>query len=230
MKNAFTLAEVLITLGIIGIIAAITIPMLIKNYKRHETEVKLKKAYSMISQAFLSAQTKQGEVKDWAEWDNAEEILTNYIIPEFTFTRNFKAEGEYGKSVCFDKNFFFSGSSDNVKLQYGWLDGTHIGNPFYAETASTRLPDGSCLALNPQKTNIVSHNKLIAIDINGSEKAPNVAGYDLFFFIVDQNTIKPNCLERSETDIIKNCKKSKDISGFCCSARIIKDGWKIKYW
>ena len=42
--NAFTMAEVLITLGIIGIIAAITMPSLIKNYKKHEAEVRLKKA------------------------------------------------------------------------------------------------------------------------------------------------------------------------------------------
>lgn len=33
-KNAFTMAEVLITLGIIGIIAALTIPQLIKNYEK----------------------------------------------------------------------------------------------------------------------------------------------------------------------------------------------------
>lgn len=43
MKKAFTMAEVLITLGIIGIVAAMTLPALIKNHQRKETEARLKK-------------------------------------------------------------------------------------------------------------------------------------------------------------------------------------------
>ena len=43
MKKAFTLAEVLITLGIIGVVAAMTMPSLIQNYKERETVSKVKK-------------------------------------------------------------------------------------------------------------------------------------------------------------------------------------------
>ena len=49
-RRAFTLAEVLITLGVIGVVAAMTMPAVIKNYKKHVTETKLKSAYSQISQ------------------------------------------------------------------------------------------------------------------------------------------------------------------------------------
>lgn len=51
MKKAFTLAEVLITLGIIGVIAALTLPGLIQGYRKKVTETALKKAYSQLSQA-----------------------------------------------------------------------------------------------------------------------------------------------------------------------------------
>lgn len=50
-KFGFTLAEVLITLGIIGIVAAITIPGLITKYRRSVVETKLKKFYSTMNQA-----------------------------------------------------------------------------------------------------------------------------------------------------------------------------------
>ena len=55
MKKAFTLAEVLITLGIIGIVAAMTLPSLIANYQKKVTVNRLKQAYSMINQALLLA-------------------------------------------------------------------------------------------------------------------------------------------------------------------------------
>ena len=52
-KKAFTLAEVLITLGIIGIVAAMTIPVIVGNYKKHKNIVTLKKAYADIQRLFL---------------------------------------------------------------------------------------------------------------------------------------------------------------------------------
>lgn len=52
--SAFTLAEVLITLGIIGIVAAMTIPTLITNHQKRQTVVKLQRAISVMNQAYLS--------------------------------------------------------------------------------------------------------------------------------------------------------------------------------
>ena len=51
-KWAFTLAEVLITLGIIGVVAAMTLPTLIQKYQEKVTVNKLKKMYSVLSQAY----------------------------------------------------------------------------------------------------------------------------------------------------------------------------------
>lgn len=61
MKNslAFTMAEVLITLGIIGIVAAMTLPGLIKGYQERQFKSAYKKAYSEFSQVFQQALIEQ---------------------------------------------------------------------------------------------------------------------------------------------------------------------------
>ena len=59
-KAAFTLAEVLITLGIIGVVAAMTMPSLIQNYQKKQTAVRLEKFYSIMSQAVLQWQNDEG--------------------------------------------------------------------------------------------------------------------------------------------------------------------------
>ena len=53
--KGFTLAEILITLGIIGVVAAITIPGLITNYQKRSTATQLKKAYSLLVNASRQA-------------------------------------------------------------------------------------------------------------------------------------------------------------------------------
>jgi prepilin-type N-terminal cleavage/methylation domain-containing protein len=64
-KAAFTLAEVLITLGIIGVIAAITIPSVVQNYKARLVEVRLKKFYTEYNEAIRRAELEYGDKKDW---------------------------------------------------------------------------------------------------------------------------------------------------------------------
>lgn len=59
---AFTLAEVLITLGIIGIVAAMTLPAVINDTKNKELEVGFKKGYSIISQAVMRMQSEEGMI------------------------------------------------------------------------------------------------------------------------------------------------------------------------
>lgn len=59
-KQAFTLAEVLITLGIIGVVASMTLPALIQTNKNAEVESKLKKVYSVMNQAILRSEIDNG--------------------------------------------------------------------------------------------------------------------------------------------------------------------------
>ena len=67
LRSAFTLAEVLITLGIIGVVAAMTLPTLIQNYKKHVVETKLAKFYTTINQAVARSTAENGEPADWVK-------------------------------------------------------------------------------------------------------------------------------------------------------------------
>lgn len=66
-KNAFTLAEILITLGIIGVVAAITMPSLIQQHRKHVVETRLAKFYSVINQAIVRAEVDYGDKIYWDE-------------------------------------------------------------------------------------------------------------------------------------------------------------------
>lgn len=85
-KNAFTLAEVLITLGIIGVVAAMTMPSLIMHHKKVETSARLKKFISSINQALLFAENEKGMREDWEigeinSHESSYNFLNNYIKP-----------------------------------------------------------------------------------------------------------------------------------------------------
>ena len=64
-RSGFTLAEVLITLGIVGVVAALTIPTLIKSYQKRETVSRLKHAYSQLCQAVKLSKIDNGEIEEW---------------------------------------------------------------------------------------------------------------------------------------------------------------------
>ncbi len=64
-RPAFTLAEVLITLGIIGVVAAMTIPTLMANHRKKVVETKLEKIYSVMNQAINLTNAEYGDVTNW---------------------------------------------------------------------------------------------------------------------------------------------------------------------
>ena len=64
-NQGFTLAEVLITLGIIGVVAALIIPMFIQNYKNQATASKLKQTYAILKQAEQRAVPEFGDIANW---------------------------------------------------------------------------------------------------------------------------------------------------------------------
>lgn len=97
-KKGFTLAEVLITLGIIGIVASLTLPALIQNNKNKEVEAKLKKIYSAMNQAILLSEKDNGAKEYWqycnfGEDSNMENTsdrrqhFEKYILPYIKYTK-----------------------------------------------------------------------------------------------------------------------------------------------
>ena len=68
-KTGFTLAEVLITIGIIGVVAAMTMPALIGHYQKKVLQEQFKVAYSMFSQLLLKAESDLGSKPECYYWD-----------------------------------------------------------------------------------------------------------------------------------------------------------------
>lgn len=94
LTNGFTLAEVLITIGVIGVVAAMTIPTLISSYKKKVIETRLSKFYSTMNQALKLAEYDYDDRSGWDELGNgfiedengnnvpaAESWVKKYLIP-----------------------------------------------------------------------------------------------------------------------------------------------------
>ena len=116
--GAFTLAEVLITLGIIGVVAAMTMPSLMQNYKRQQATARIKKFVSVINQALISAENDLGPREDWVigemnNSDSAYDFLNTYIKP-------YIKSADIEKRTLFGTNMatlrFVDGSQMSVKV------------------------------------------------------------------------------------------------------------------
>ena len=106
---AFTLAEVLITLGIIGVVAAMTMPSLIQNTKEKEVISKLKKFQSLMSQAFLMSVNENGTPDNWgldANFNIQTPVLSDKFIPYLKVTKDCGLIGKcfYNKDIYFLNN------------------------------------------------------------------------------------------------------------------------------
>ena len=233
-RVAYTLAEVLITLGIIGVVAALTLPSVIQNYKKQEVLSRLKKSYAVIEQTVKMAEKDYGAITTWPEWSDSEAVLHKYFVPYLSGVKEFgKAKDLVETPLCYDQNS--SMTFDNVfkyYSQYVWWTGVHISNPFSTgETSSIALSDGTCIGLNPETDSLGTKPKMIFVDVNGSRRGPNVAGKDLFFFYINSDGfVKPWGDNYQEVLLKDLCNSQSSSQGYTCAARIIREGWQINYW
>ena len=98
---AFTLAEVLITMTIIGVVAALTVPTMIQNYQEKATVAKLRTVYSTLNQAFYMAKTDKGSPETWdwgTAWDgpSAVKVFNEYFFYVEYMIKNFSNAILYG--------------------------------------------------------------------------------------------------------------------------------------
>ena len=174
-KPAFTMAEVLITLGIIGIIAAMTLPSLIGKYQFKVFEVGLKKQYSLLQNAinlavyeeglqYCYTYHREGSISYGAERGDCE-LLENFLISSLKLKPyDDSIKEEYAKRKIIRSE---GGKSINWNCDYD----TYISN---ARVYGTN--DGTIILLYRNFFPAL----FIGIDVNG-EKGPNRWGYDVFF-------------------------------------------------
>ena len=229
-RTAFTLAEVLITLGIIGIVAALIIPAVVTNYQKKEIAIKLKKDYSQINQVLQRINADYGDVQVFSYSPSV--FVQNYILPYYNGAKLYNTPNvanRHEKAMCYHENDPLSGSGRSQYNDLGTPRGGYISTPFLGGTTSIELPDGTCLGFN-SSTNISWANVQVFIDVNGSNKKPNILGKDLFYFSYDPNTnsIKPYGYQYEETYCGKAVPNGIIHRGAGCAMKIMRDNWEIK--
>ncbi len=226
-KIAFTLAEVLITLGIIGVVAALTIPTLIQNHRNQVAETRLKKFYSNINQAVQLAEAEYGDKKIW--WQNkmpaptspsitekddalveyrneSKRVFEKYLAPYLKITKTEILEND-------DMNF-------NGAFIVYFPDGSAIANK------TTRLGDWYFFPANAKKCIEKYAEKGLGICMFGFQFKPNEVnkynkGFEPYNFAWD-GTLEG--LYDNPSHSYTSCNETKQAY---CTALIQYNGWKI---
>lgn len=177
---AFTLAEVLITLGIIGIVAAMTLPAVINDTKNKELEVGFKKGYSIISQAVMRMQSEEGMIAN----------TNNYGMGKFVpvFIKYFNGGKDCGLHGCESYEWESSDIDNQLSQNYQIFSKKRYAGSGYFDEGQYIMSDSMFLMI--ENNSAAGNSILISIDVNGFYKKPNVWGYDLFTFQIDQESGK----------------------------------------
>ncbi len=223
MKKAFTIAEVLITLGIIGVVAALTLPTVITKHQKHVTVTRLKQSYSILSQAFVAAQTEYGDPSTWdcyfdrntpSAGFNREEYMTTlarkYILPYL------KSVQDYGYINALYK--FGYKASSRTSYYFMLPNGTLVEVAGSTGCSDKYDENGACTG------QVLYLDYALNLDINGF-KGPNKRGKDVFttsFLQTGEYRMFRHTTRRS--DALGSCK----YNGSTCGYLIQMDGWQIK--
>ncbi len=186
-KAAFTLAEVLITLAIIGIVAALTIPSLVQSYKERVTITKVKKAYTTLTNALQLAIIENGTVNNWGLTGVYEDEDGNTQISQEGSTKFARILSKYlNKSTICEGDIDCIGGYDQ-KLMNG--DEYTIGAQ---GSSAVVLNDGTGVTFNPWTDNCENRNVgcgSIAIYTNLGHTAQY--GVNTFAFTLYKDRIVP---------------------------------------
>ena len=211
---AFTLAEVLITLGIIGVVAAMTIPSLVTNYKGKVAATQLKKGYSTISQALLMMYNDTGEVINYENYPNTK------FAPVF---KKYLGVQKYS-----DGQAITGSEKEDYYLSKEYMNYNNT------KAADASLFDEGQIIINDNMAIYIQNSAyvdwlFITIDINGINKKPNRWGHDLFTFRVEGNGKLIPLADPKSDDFFKNkatyCSKTanNNRNGIACAYYAIND-------
>ena len=226
--KSFTLSDVLLALIIIGVIAALSIPVILANYQKHATISRLKKVYSTFAQTTYKSVSDNGPVDTWElsgsnNFNASKTASETYLIPYLHILKK-----------CDNNN------SDECKFPIIGLNGSDVSSSKSPSNTSYRfyLSDGTFISTYALKDS--SRNRLIiTFDINGKQR-PNKMGRDIFrleyYFGATGNyadlngKFVPTYVKQSRSNLLSNANDrcNKRQNGDACFALIYKDGWQIK--
>ena len=195
---AFTLAEVLITLSIIGVVAALTVPNLSRNIKKLEYSSKLRKFYSTLTNAAKRAETEESLTR--AEWDytlNSKDFFDRYFANFFVI-----------KKVNFEDDWKFAHNYKDMHRVY--------------------LADGTTLAIGQNKSPGDNPGYIFRFDVNGDKGPNktcidifnfSVRQKDADFFVLYYHTTTRNEVLQAVTS---------NTESNACSKLLWMDNWTFK--
>lgn len=218
-SRAFTLAEVLITLLIIGVVASLVVPNLINDSQNEELNALLKKNYSAFTNAAKLMMNDYGG--NLIGVFNSEQDMYNKFGNYIIFSKICPA----GSTECFYagtntwKNLYGDdGSYDHTTTRTGILnDGTAVRFTFESLSCATSHGAGSPAEFSCG---------YVEIDVNGYKK-PNIMGRDIFFFWITKTGVYPNGIYndvRSNWSLYCDKTSSAGNSGRGCAAKILSGG------
>lgn len=168
-KFAFTLAEVLITLAVIGVVAAITLPTLINKYKEHELVTRYKRMYTTLNQAYMRAVAETGETAN--NWDDMyATALYEKIKPYLKIAEDCPAESNSNqRRKCV-------GTTDYYLRTYKHITNASVSLSTFYKWPSVRLVTGEFIVFPTSGSGV--H---FMVDLNGNA-GPNQLGVDFHYF------------------------------------------------
>ena len=189
-KNlGFTLAEVLIVIGIIGVVAALTLPNLNHATGDKETVTRLQKAYSILNEANDRAVAIYGPISEWTlEKCGTQSLDICWMNRIREFLKVSKScnevvnEDSAEYSPCWSSPLR-SGEMDYDGIIFQLADGMTVGTNGYDD----------CNHPGEFDNDNVHTCSMVYVDINGPNKGKNKKGIDIFHFgITDENGISAN--------------------------------------
>ena len=214
-KYAFTLAEVLITLAIIGVVAAMTLPTVINNTKRKEYSTGLKKAYSTLEQ-----------VLQLMAYDEGQPITpSNYAAHKFVpvFIKYIPSKKSCTDWCLIDRNGEFDDEGNLLGLDFGDYKTYNKKN-----TIAGHLMDNGQLQLRDGMTIYIENEgpTYISVDINGMYKKPNLWGHDLFTFqLMPSGKILPMGATGTDYNATNYCSatSTSKLNGIACTNKALTE-------
>ena len=232
-NSGFTLAEVLITLAIIGVVAAITIPSLVTKITNKGYVEKLKKNYALIQDATKMIVAEEGDPAQWA-WSayNSGDYTANEAIVE-----NYKKHLKVIDTCPATSDIRFTKKCVLDRTEYSYLNGSRENVGDYAGGYALfycnyilMLADGTTLGIRFGEGRCGyfwgTPNITFTIDVNG-KAGPNTIGRDIFYVYMMKNEhgkIKPYTNEIFPGTIDNTNTCNTDSTGQSCAYRVLTEG------
>lgn len=245
--KGFTLAEVLITLAIIGVVASITIPNMVKDIWKEQAETGLKKVYMTWTNALELAEKEHGTIND------SNFASTDHFYDYFSYQ-----DGHDQKSFVNLRKCLTTAGARCKQPTYKTMAGNNAGGNFHNQDYfDFYTQDGMTYKLVMNSSveapagGATGKIAMLAVDING-HRGPNIVGVDAFYFVMCYggngscwNDGNVYMLGKRTTgfypmgfghankgmDGYYGCNRENENSGggAYCAYRIMQNGWQIDY-